>query len=291
MPKELSHILIAHNVFAQAKGSAQECFARVIEKNLSAFYLGAIIPDAFFYDVTPFRKFSQDYSYISRALHQEEGYKNDERALSLFPAIRCNPCHWPLKVAFAAGVVTHTVSDRIIHGVIDYYTTSLGQEGSLATTIHREFETLIDMVLLKRVGLHPRNFQWETLVSVDRTTRARLFNFYLTHLMGDQRALHPCLIVALRRAYGQQCFFLKLFTMKSLYHTMNLSNRLMGERVRVWSSLFYPETIGTENLKIMHHLDLDSLTDGRSFLGPLHALVKETTTSALRNLCVGLNRL
>jgi hypothetical protein len=291
MPKELSHILIAQDVFAQLKASGQALFARVIEKNLPAFYLGAIIPDAFFYDVTPFRPFSQDFAHISRALHQKEKYKNDERALSFFSAIRGNPCQWPLKVAFAAGLVTHTVSDRIIHGVIDYYTTSWSQKGSLATATHRQFETLIDMVLLQRLGLHPRHFQWESLVGVDRTTLDRLFSFYLTHLMGNNRTLHPCLLGALKRAYGQQRFFLRLFTVKALYHIMNLSNRLMGERTGALSSLFYPETIGTEDFRIMDHVDLNSLTDGRSFAGTLHVLVKETTTSALCNLYVGLRRL
>jgi hypothetical protein len=276
MPKELSHILIAQDVFAQLKASDQALFARVIEKNLPAFYLGAIVPDAFFYDVTPFRTFSQDFAYISRALHQKEKYKNDERALSFFSAI---------------GLVTHTVSDRIIHGVIDYYTTSWSQKGSLATATHRQFETLIDMVLLQGLGLHPRHFQWEPLVGVDRTTRDRLFSFYLTHLMGNNRTLHPCVLGALKRAYGQQRFFLRLFTVKALYHIMNLSNRLMGERTGALSSLFYPETIGTEDFRIMDHVDLNSLTDGRSFAGTLHVLVKETTTSALCNLYVGLRRL
>ncbi len=162
MPKELSHILIAQDVFAELKASGRKRLAWIIEKNLSAFYLGAIIPDAFFYDATPFLGLSKNNVQIARALHLKNTVENDARAVSFFDAITVDPHEWHAKVAFATGIITHTVSDRIIHGVIDHYTRSWDQKGGLAMATHRQLETLMDMVLLQPLRLHPRHFHFDS---------------------------------------------------------------------------------------------------------------------------------
>ena len=107
MPKELSHILIAQDVLAELKGSGRRRLARILEKNLSAFYLGAIIPDAFFYDATPFLGLSKNNVQIARALHLKETAENDARAVGFFDAIAVDPHAWPSKVAFAAGILIY----------------------------------------------------------------------------------------------------------------------------------------------------------------------------------------
>ena len=190
MPKELSHILIARKVLAQLEGSGQKTLAQVIESNVPAFYLGAIIPDAFFYDMVPLSRFSRGYYQVSRALHAKETPKNDEKAVAFFDSIGTMPALWPSKVAFAAGIVAHTVSDRIIHGVIDHYTTTWRHVGSLATATHREFETLIDMVLLQELRLHPREFRLRSFVDIDPHTELCLLRFYIAHLVGGSPARH-----------------------------------------------------------------------------------------------------
>ncbi|NVM57555.1 MAG: zinc dependent phospholipase C family protein [Desulfobacterales bacterium] len=291
MPKELTHILIARDVLKHLKGSAKQHIARVIEKNLPAFYLGAIIPDAFFYDVAPFRKMCQDYVQISRALHLKERLKNDQKAVSFFDAIAANPHAWHLKAAFAAGIVTHTVSDRIIHGVIDHYTIRWRQKGSLAMASHRQLETLIDMLLMQQLHLHPRDFRLKRIVDVNQSAEDCLFRFYLTRLIGDNRTLHPRLIYALRRAHAQQCLLLKLFTVKPLYHIMYLSNKLVAGRLGALSGLFYPRTVGTRSFPLLNRLDLNALTNGRSFTGTLASLIDAVTTDAICHVRVGLYRL
>jgi len=291
MPKELTHILIAQDVLTRVKESGQKLLTQVLEKNMRAFCLGAILPDAFAYDIAPFRKIpKEDYVKISQALHSRKTGKNDETALGLFDAIKASPYRWPLKLAFAAGVVTHTVSDRIIHGVIDYYTTRWNQKGTPAVATHRQFETLIDMALLRELDLHPRCFQLESMVSVDRPTEDFLFLFYLTHLMEDTCPLPSCLLVALRRAHRQQGLFMKLFTMRALYHIVNLSDRLVGGRMEAWSSLFYPEMVRIESFPIMDRLDLSALTDGGAFSGTVQALVEGVASDALEYVNVGVRQ-
>jgi len=291
MPKELSHILIAQEVFAELKRSGRKRLARIIQKNLPAFYLGAIIPDAFFYDATPFLGLSKNNVQISRALHQKETVQNDAKAVGFFDAITVDAHAWHEKVAFAAGIVTHTVSDRIIHGVIDYYTRTWNQKGGLAIATHRQLETLIDMVLLQPLRVHPRHFPFERLVDVHHPTRDILFQFYLSNLIEAHQIPDPHLLRSLKMAYAQQRLCLKLFAVKGLYHIMNVSNKLAAGRLGIWSSLFYPDTVGTEGFPIMGRMDPNALTDDRSFAGPLPSLIKRITTDAIRHIGMGVHRL
>ena len=291
MPKELSHILIARKVLDQLKGTGPGVFAQVIESNVPAFYLGAIIPDAFFYDMVPLSRFFEGYYKVSRALHSEERPKNDERAVAFFDTIRTRPHAWPSKIAFASGIVAHTVSDRIIHEVIDHYTTKWSQRGLLAMATHRELETLIDMVLLEELRLHPRKLQLRDLVNVDRPTELCLLRFYVGHLVGDSTVRHGPLLSACRMACAQQRLFLKLFMDDTSYHIMYLLNRLGVGKLTAWSSLFYPRTVENKNFPIMSRIDLNALTDGQSFAGTLASLVDQVTIDTVSHISVGLQKL
>jgi hypothetical protein len=99
------------------------------------------------------------------------------------------------------------------------------------------------------------------------------------------------LLKALKRAHAQQRLFLKLFTVEPVYHILNLSNKLVGSWLKAWSTLFYPDTVGTQTFPILHKLDLNDLTDGRSFAGTLASLVDKVTTEAIRQINVGVRRL
>jgi hypothetical protein len=291
MAKELAHILIAQDVIKQLQGSGQHLLAQVIKANLHAFHLGAIIPDAFFYDVIPFYRTSVHNIQISRALHSKDKAKNDQQAVSFFDDIADDPDAWPSKVAFAAGIVTHAVCDGIVHGLIDHCTTAWGEKGPVATASHRQIETLIDMVLLQQSRQHPGEFRLDRLTNVDQPVQDCLFHFYLRRLVGDNSTLPLCLLKAVKRAYAQQCLFLKLFTIKPLYHIMNFRNKHVASCPQVWSSLFYPNTVGTRTFPILHKLDLNVLSDGKSFKGPLASLVDEIITEAMRQINVGVRRL
>lgn len=291
MPKELSHILIAQEVLAELKRSGKKRLAQIIEQNLPAFYLGAIIPDAFFYDATPFLGLSADNTQIAHALHQKETVQNDSRAVGFFDAIIFDPHAWRPKVAFAAGIVTHTVSDRVIHDVIDYYTGTWDQKGDLALATHRQIETLMDMVLLQPLRLHPRRFPFQRFIDVRHPTRDILLQFYLSHLIEVQQGPTQRLLRSLKMAHVQQRLCFRLFAVKALYHIMNLSNKLAAGRLGILSSLFYPDRVGTDGFPIMARIDPNALTDDRSFAGPLSALVQKITADAVSHIGMGIQRL
>jgi hypothetical protein len=291
MPKELSHILIAQDVFEELKASGRKRLARIIEKNLPAFYLGAIIPDAFFYDATPFLRLSKSNPQIVWALHLKEAVENDARAVGFFDVLTGQPHEWHAKLAFAAGIVTHTVSDRIIHGVIEHCTRLLDQKAGLVMAAHRELETLMDMVLLRSLGLHPRQFHFERLVDMDHRTRNMLFQFYLCHVTEDHQAAAPRLRRSLSIAFTQQRLCLKLFTVKALYQIMNISNKVAGGRLETWASLFYPDTVGIKGFPVMDRLNPTPLIHDQSFGEPLRSVVKGITRDAISHIAMGLRRL
>ncbi len=288
MAKELTHIMVARNVLKRLEEARCRNLAQILKENLSSFCLGAIIPDAFLYDLTPFRQVSRHYAHLCRALHSNKRTANDQKAVGFFDAIRVNPDQWQTKTAFAAGIVTHTVTDRIIHGIIDHYTTNWDEKGSLALATHRQLETLIDMVLLDQIGLHPRRFEPEALLDVDKTTEACLLRFYLYQLMGPFK---PNLLNALTRAYAQQRIMLKLFTLKPLYHIVNFLDKPAAGRLLALSNLFYPEAVGSRDFPILDKLDLNALTDGHSFAGTVASLLQEITTDATSHIRIGIDRL
>jgi len=291
LAKELTHILIAQSVLKKLEGSGRQRLTKILEKHLSAFYLGAIIPDAFFYHIVPFNKTSQASLQVAQALHSKDPARNDQSAVGLFDTIKINPHIWPSKVAFAAGVVTHTVSDRIIHGIIDDYLTKWNQKNRLALASHRQLETLIDMVLLRRLGLYPRDLKRDCLPTIDKPTMVCLFRFYLEYLIGEKSARHPSHVMTLRRAHTQQRLFLKLFMANPLYHIMNLSNKLLAGRLAVWASLFYPGTIGTQTFPILDQLTLNAHSNGCFLMERLPVIVETITTDAICHIDMGLKRL
>lgn len=291
MPKEITHILIAKEVLGKLKESGYTLFSQALENNLHALYLGAIVPDALFYDVLTVRRISRDYSRLLRILHSRKISGNDEKAMSLFSSIGAAPFRWPLKVAFCTGIVTHTVSDRVIHGVIDYYMNRWHQKGTVAMVTHRQFETLVDMVLLNNLD-HPASaFDLEGITQAQSHHKDSMLTFYLSHLMGGDGYFPRRLLHILKRANGQQLLFLRLFRINRLYHIVNRLNNLVAGRLEVWSSLFYPETVDTEAFPILKRLDLQTLTDGQTFLGSIPDLVQEIATQAVSLICDGLERL
>ncbi|MDY6988974.1 MAG: zinc dependent phospholipase C family protein [Thermodesulfobacteriota bacterium] len=291
MPKEISHILIAKEVLTDLKRSESLQMANLIEKNLPSFYLGAIIPDAFFYDMTPVVRMSANNLWVSRALHTKDGAENDKKAVGFFEGISATSPAWEAKVAFAAGIVTHTVSDRMVHGVIDYVTKSWGEKNGTALATHRQFETLMDMVLLQPTGVSPRRLQLDGLVHLHPSTRDILFCHYLFRVAGASKAQAPALLRAFRRAHVQQFFFVRLFAVKGIYQIMALLNTLAAGRLEPWFRLCYPEEVAKRSFPIMDSLDLNALTDGHSFSGSLAWVVNEIVADAIDQIGQGLQRL
>jgi hypothetical protein len=233
----------------------------------------------------------RDYARLRGALHLTERVRNDEAAVRLFDAIAADPHGWRMKASFAAGIVTHTVTDRILHGLIDHYTTSWGQKGSFAMASHRQIETLMDMLLLRELGTSPRKFRLDAFIDLDKATEDYLFRFYLFHVMAGHDTWRSSLLEALKRAYTSQRLFLKLFALKPLYHIINFSNKFAAGRLLGLSSLFYPEAVGIRTFPVLKELDLNILTNGVSFTGTLASLLDVVIADAICHVRVGLHRM
>ncbi|UCG80808.1 MAG: zinc dependent phospholipase C family protein [Desulfobacterales bacterium] len=288
MAKELTHILIAQDILKQMKGSGQQLLAEVIERNFSAYYLGSIIPDALFYDVPPFRLNTQKYIWLSRAFHTKRKAKNDQKAMSLFRSIAANPRVWQLKMAFAAGIITHTVIDRIFHQLIEYYTTSWGESGTAALATHREIETLIDMTLLGELDLCPRQVHLEHLIHLDERTQETLFRFYVAHLIEVDNAREAYFSNVLKKAYHQQRLFLRMFSTRLLYHITKFSNKIVAGRLWAWHILFYPEEVKPKNFPVLDKIRLNSLSDNSFFDRRLMAYKETASNEAIQHINVAL---
>jgi hypothetical protein len=287
MAKELTHILIARDVVKRLGRNGQTLLAQLIERNIGAYYLGSIIPDALFYDVPPFRLNPKKHVWLSRSFHKEETAKNDQTAVNLFRSVEANPRVWRLKMAFAAGIITHTVIDRIFHELIEYYTSTWGEGGSVAMATHREIETLIDMILLRPLNVTPRQINLAHFIQLDERTKYSLFGFYLDHLIEDHKA-DPYLLNALKRAHNQQCLFIKLFATLPLYHIIKLTNKLVAGRLLAWHSLFYPEDVGPQTFPVLGKMEVSSLRDERLFDGELEACREAASNEAISHINMAL---
>ena len=286
MAKELTHILIAEDVLKRLSGN-QPLLAQVIQRNASAYYLGSIIPDALFYDLPPFCFNPKKHIWISRALHHRDSRLNDQKALSLFSSISAATNMWSQKMAFSAGVITHTVADRIFHNLIDYYNNAWREDGSDAMATHREIETLIDMALLKPKNVHPRQFCVDHYIALGRSTECALYRFYLAHLTGHAGRHDRSLINVLKRAIRQQRFFLRLFATRHLYHITKISNKAVSNRLQVWHALFYPDTDEAPSFQLPNKIRANPPDDKNPFdRGGLTPYADAAATDAIR--CINL---
>lgn len=267
MAKELTHILIAQDVLQRLR-DRQPLLAGVIQKNASAYYLGSIFPDALFYDLPPFCLHPGKHLWISKTLHHEDAARNDQTAMGLFSSISSAPHMWAQKIAFSAGIITHTVADRTFHHLIAHYNNAWNEAGAKAMGTHREMETFIDMALLKVRKIHPRKLRLAHYIAMDPRTERALCHFYLAYVTGNNRISNRSLIHVLKRAIDQQRFFSRLFAARPIYHITRIGDKVVSHHLRLWHALFYPDTEGAENFQFLsklrgpdrHPFDPDGLT-------------------------------
>jgi len=291
MAKEITHILTAKGVLRHLKSVRQTRLSHVIEKNLGGFFLGAIIPDSVYYDVPPFRLNPHEHSWIARDLHRDKPTDNDAKAKGLFRTIAARPSAWRLKVAFAAGVITHTVADRVFHEAIDHYTTHWAETGKSAQATHYEIETLIDLIRLQYLGMTPRQFLRRNPIRLDHASVLRLCHFYLSHVVGSGRDPDPELIHVLRRAIVQQALFLRLFMIRPLRLTVNLTNKFTETHLQAWNRLFYPNRIEHDSFPVLLKLGIEWPDDSRWLVEEVRRLKELAVREAAENILSALRML
>jgi hypothetical protein len=290
MAKEITHMLIAQDVLRAFKESGAERFARLIEENLTAFFYGATIPDALYYDFPPFRINPLKYEWISRTLHQKNVTVNDERAMSLFGTIASQPARWPVKMAFAAGVATHTAADRVFHEAIEHYTETWGERGRKATATHREIETLVDMILLQEIKGSPGEFLGRRFAGIDEADALALCHLFISGAVPGKDHDVAALSRVLRRAHRQQRFFLRLFGMRPVRTVVQRVDRILGGRLEAWTTLFYPDRVDVDCFPVLGKL-ASTFPNGMSlFFEEVGQLRKAAIEGAVRNIQRAVDR-
>lgn len=284
MAKEITHILVAQDVFGELTDGGQARLARVIEQNMEEFFLGALIPDALFYDVPPFRMNPLKHDWIARDLHREEVTDNDDTAMGFFRAISDTPSAWQEKMAFVAGIVTHTVVDRVFHEAIDHYTAAWGETGTTAMATHREIETLVDTFLLQGLSMGPREFFRQYFSRGDDPGVLRLCHLYIAGLTESSTGLDASLPHVLSRAHRQQRLFLRLFAARPLHRVVKGLDYLAGGRLRAWHSLFYGGPIDVECFPVLRRLGVTSPNPGDTFFREVTRLRETAAQEALKSI-------
>jgi hypothetical protein len=266
MAKEITHILIAGQVTRHLKRSGLRRLAHLISENSGGLFLGATIPDALYYDVPPFRLNPLKHIWIAQNLHQDRLTDNETKAAALFRTVSARPPAWKLKLAFAAGVMTHTVVDRVFHETIDQTIAGWGETGAEAQATHREMETLIDLLFLKQVDMSPRQFLRDYPLQLSHKALLRLCQLYLELFAQPEQGPRIELIHVLKRANLQQRIFLQLFTMRPLHLAVNRLNRLASGRLKTWNSLFYPDRANPFHFPVLYKLGIQSHSGSRPFV-------------------------
>jgi hypothetical protein len=175
-------------------------------------------------------------------------------------------------VAFAAGVLTHTVADGIFHGVIDYFLTRWNETGLAALGLHRQIETLYDMVLWG--SSRPRQAD-DPLRERSRLSFKEirfLLDFIHSVLPSPPGAVGATSVPALRWAFTQQLFLLTLFQYPWAFRLAHWARFLSGGRSDCISGLFYPPVVSAETFPVLKKMDLNHLSNGTGFTGDLKAL-------------------
>lgn len=136
MVKESTHLFAANRIFRQIKDRE---IKKIIGANMDHYYLGSVIPDAFYYVRTGKK------NDVSAILHGKTGNLTNEIIFKILDIAREKPNEKNL--AFIMGYCTHCALDITFHPVL-YYFTGNYRDGSVprkrSTYLHYHYETYLD---------------------------------------------------------------------------------------------------------------------------------------------------
>ncbi|MDT8272140.1 MAG: zinc dependent phospholipase C family protein, partial [Desulfomonilia bacterium] len=137
MPKENTHLFFSHGLLEDLPGDE---LLRELSLNIDAYYLGAVLPDSFYYSA------DNSVASISAFIHGKDG--NPTNTL-IFEVLDQEPRGADL--ALILGFITHCALDIVFHPVIYYlsgnYYDPDPKNRSRATYWHRHLETGLDIAL------------------------------------------------------------------------------------------------------------------------------------------------
>lgn len=132
MPKDIAHVTIAKKVFENLPKNS--VFGSAAERYYYLFLYGSVVPDIpFYYVAGPHSAFVQS---ISDPLHGTD-------AKSIYPVLRFLEKREPDRIALAAGILCHIMTDTFFHPLV-YYMAGMDGIHPGATARHRYFETILD---------------------------------------------------------------------------------------------------------------------------------------------------
>ncbi len=138
MVKENSHLLIAHEIAGKINS---EEISRTIFLHQDEYYLGSVIPDAYFYN--------KKNDVISEKLHSANGELTSEIIFMLLDKARKN--HKDNDLAFIFGYITHCAADITFHPMIHFMSGNYNSDSAAlqdnARYRHHHIETYIDSML------------------------------------------------------------------------------------------------------------------------------------------------
>lgn len=141
MPKENTHLFFARGLKEKLENAELK---KIIENNLSYYYLGAISPDIFFYSV------KEEERAISESLHGKNGEPTNKIVFEILDGAKDGKNDGK-ELAFLSGYLTHCALDINFHPVIFPLTGNVFSENKgkkkIATYQHRYWETFLDWKL------------------------------------------------------------------------------------------------------------------------------------------------
>jgi len=137
VPKENTHLYFAHQVITETE---QAEWRRLAKENLQAYYLGSVMPDAFYYSL------KARVRAVSEILHGRRGELTNGIVFDLLDQAKARASEADL--AFALGYLTHAALDITFHPLIyflsgNYFDEDEGRRYE-AMYLHRHLETFLD---------------------------------------------------------------------------------------------------------------------------------------------------
>jgi hypothetical protein len=147
VPKENTHLYFAHRVIEQTE---QKEWQRIVNGNLQAFYLGSVMPDAFYY--SPKARVRE----VSEILHGRHGERTNIMIFDLLDLAKARASETDL--AFVFGYLTHAALDITFHPLIYFLSGNYFDEDENrryeAMYLHRHFETFLDRKVNENFFFH-----------------------------------------------------------------------------------------------------------------------------------------
>lgn len=147
MPTENTHLYFAHKLIEQTR---QAEWKRVVNENLQAYYLGSVMPDAFYY--SPKARVRE----VAEILHGRHGELTNDIVFDLLDQARERTSEADL--AFTLGYLTHAALDITFHPLIYFLSGNYFDEDEKrryeAMYLHRHLETYLDRKVNKNFFFH-----------------------------------------------------------------------------------------------------------------------------------------